>query len=259
MRKRFDVAKLGLLVAAAGMLGLMSPELSAQAQAQAQHTAGHGNSLDAGALVPLLQKGGYILLIRHERTEVPARADDYSKPTTDCMAQRNLSVAGYAGSQETGKALSALDIPVGMVLASPMCRSMDTARFMFGRTKADSRLMHHDPAGARTLDVAAADMKALVATLDPGASNIALVSHVANIWRAYSISLAEGEIAVLKKQADGIGQGDRSGDGERLWAVRADQAGSGAAGGVTITRAWAAAGRTTRCARCNRRIRAASS
>jgi len=64
MRKRFDRAKLGLLVAAAGMLGLMSPELSAQAQAQAQaqahaqHTAGHGNSLDAGALVPLLQKGG---------------------------------------------------------------------------------------------------------------------------------------------------------------------------------------------------------
>jgi len=113
MRKRFDGAKLGLLAAAAGMLGLMSPELSAQAQAQAQahaqHTAGHGNSLDAGALVPLLQKGGYILLIRHERTEVPARADDYSKPTTDCMAQRNLSVAGYAGSQETGKALSALD------------------------------------------------------------------------------------------------------------------------------------------------------
>ncbi len=205
MRKRFDGAKLGLLLAAAGMLGLMSPELSAQAHAQPQahHTAGHGNSLDAGALVPLLQKGGYILLIRHERTEVPARADDYSKPTTDCMAQRNLSVAGYAGSQETGKALSALDIPVGMVLASPMCRGMDTARFMFGRTKADARLMHHDPAGARTLDVAAADMKALVATLDPGASNIALVSHVANIWRAYSISLAEGEIAVLQKQADG--------------------------------------------------------
>jgi phosphohistidine phosphatase SixA len=171
--------------------------------ANAQPVAETSGTLDAGGLVPLLQKGGYILLIRHERTEVPARADDYSKPASDCMAQRNLSVAGYAGSQETGKALMALEIPVGTVLASPMCRGMDTARFMFGRAKPDDRLMHHDPAGSRTLQVAAADLKALIATLQPGASNIALVSHVANIWQAYGLSLAEGEIAVMQKQADG--------------------------------------------------------
>jgi len=171
--------------------------------AHAQSGSQANGTLDAGDLVPLLQKGGYILLIRHERTEVPSRADDYSKPPGDCMAQRNLSVAGYAGSQETGKALMALDIPVGSVLASPMCRGMDTARFMFGRTKPEGRLMHHDPAGERTLDVAASDLKALIATLQPGDTNIVLVSHVANIWRALSVSLAEGEIAVLQNQPDG--------------------------------------------------------
>lgn len=192
----------GAVVAALALAGVGAGGLQA-AIAQAQSAPAGNGTLDAGALVPLLQKGGYILLIRHERTEVPARADDYSKPATDCMAQRNLSVAGYAASQETGKVLAALDIPVGTVLASPMCRGMETARYMFGRAKADDRLMHHDPAGARTLDVAAADLKALVATLKPGETNIALVGHVANIWRAYNLSLSEGEIGVLQQQADG--------------------------------------------------------
>lgn len=194
----------GIFAAALAATGLAGADTAGLVPpAHAQPAAAANGTLDAGELVPLLQKGGYILLIRHERTEVPARADDYSKPPSDCMAQRNLSVAGYAASQETGKALTALEIPVGTVLASPMCRGMDTARFMFGRARADDRLMHHDPAGPRTLDVAAADMKALIATLEPDASNIALVSHVANIYRAYSISLSEGEIAVLQKQADG--------------------------------------------------------
>jgi phosphohistidine phosphatase SixA len=159
--------------------------------------------MDAGQLVPLLQKGGYILIMRHERTEIPSRDDDYSKPATDCMAQRNLSVAGYAGSVETGKAFAALNIPIGKVLASPMCRGMDTARMAFGKVEPEMRLIHHDNIPGRTPEVSGAEMRSLISELTPGETNIVLVSHIGNINRAINTIPSEGQISVVKREADG--------------------------------------------------------
>jgi phosphohistidine phosphatase SixA len=159
--------------------------------------------MDAGQLVPLLQKGGYILIMRHERTEIPSRDDDYSKPATDCMAQRNLSVAGYAGSVETGKAFAALNIPIGKVLASPMCRGIDTARMAFGKVEPEMRLIHHDNIPGRTPEVSGAEMRSLISELTPGETNIVLVSHIGNINRAINTIPSEGQISVIKREADG--------------------------------------------------------
>jgi phosphohistidine phosphatase SixA len=159
--------------------------------------------MDAGQLVPLLQKGGYILIMRHERTEIPSRDDDYSKPATDCMAQRNLSVAGYAGAVETGKALAALNIPIGKVLASPMCRGMDTARMAFGKVEPEMRLIHHDNIAGRTPEISGAEMRALINDLMPGESNIVLVSHIGNINRAINTTPSEGQISIVKREAGG--------------------------------------------------------
>ena len=49
-------------------------------------------------LIKQLKLGGHMLLIRHERTEVPSVADDYAKPSTHCRSQRNLSASGFAGA-----------------------------------------------------------------------------------------------------------------------------------------------------------------
>lgn len=157
-------------------------------------------------LIETLQGGGHILIIRHERTEVPSRRDDYTRAPDDCTAQRNLSVAGAAGAQETGVVLRALDIKVGRVITSPMCRSAETARYMFGVDyDTDARLMHSNPDGGRTLDVAEAELRTLLKELAPGLpeSNIALVSHGGNIFRVSGFGLSEGEIGVLRLGADG--------------------------------------------------------
>ncbi|MEM6267760.1 MAG: hypothetical protein AAF707_09560, partial [Pseudomonadota bacterium] len=162
--------------------------------------------LDQPALVEALQEGGLVLLIRHERTEVPSRRDDYTKAPDDCTAQRNLSIAGAAGAQETGFSLRALEIPIGRVMTSPMCRSAETARFMFGvNYESDLRLMHHDPNGERTLDIAAEEVRALLSELAPGLpdSNIALVSHGGSIFRVSGLRLTEGEIGVLSLDETG--------------------------------------------------------
>lgn len=161
---------------------------------------------DRKALVEKLQKGGYVLVIRHERTEVPSRDDDYSKASNDCRAQRNLSVSGSAGAQETGVVLRALEIKVGRVISSPMCRSAETARYMFGVDyDVDTRLMHEDPKGKRNIDVATKEFKEVLKQVAPGLpkSNIALVSHGGTIIAATGLALSEGEIGVIQLDNEG--------------------------------------------------------
>jgi hypothetical protein len=57
--------------------------------------------LTVARLIEQLRTGRNLLLIRHERTEVPSAEDDYAPPATNCITQRNLSAAGFSGAQET--------------------------------------------------------------------------------------------------------------------------------------------------------------
>ncbi|MEM6494359.1 MAG: hypothetical protein AAF650_08265 [Pseudomonadota bacterium] len=166
--------------------------------------------LSRGELIERLQQGGHILLIRHERTEVPSREDDWSADPGECRVQRNLSIAGLAGARETGVVLRALDIPVGRVLSSPMCRSADTARLMFGTGfEVHPALMHHVPGenSPRDLDAAEAETRALIAQLAPElrGTNIAMVSHGGTVFRVSGLRVSEGEVTVLEVgEAGGI-------------------------------------------------------
>ena len=159
--------------------------------------------LDTEQLIDLLKKGGAVLVIRHERTEVPSIRDDYAQPA-NCQVQRNLSVAGQAASRETGFALKALGIRFGRVLSSPMCRTMETARLMFGRAEFAPRLMHEDQARGRTEAIAGAELRAEIEALRTAASvNDVAVSHIGNIAGAYRFEPSEGEIAVMTRGTDG--------------------------------------------------------
>jgi phosphohistidine phosphatase SixA len=159
-------------------------------------------ALSASALSKRLTQGGLVIIMRHERTEVPSRFDDYSRPANDCNAQRNLSVAGIAGAAETGVAIRALKWPIGRVLSSPMCRATETARFIFNRFEVEPRLMHHDNTEARTVTVSGREMNDLLASLPRSADNTVFVSHIGNIFFAIGLQLSEGEMAILERQAD---------------------------------------------------------
>jgi broad specificity phosphatase PhoE len=161
---------------------------------------------DLASLIASLREGGLVMLIRHERTELPSREDDYARPAEDCRAQRNLSVAGAAGAAESGVVLRALAIPVGRVISSPMCRSAETARGMFGvGYETDLRLLHQDPDGARNLAIASDEMRDLLRDLAPGmaGTNIAVVGHGGMIHQLTGVRLSEGAIAVVRLSNDG--------------------------------------------------------
>jgi phosphohistidine phosphatase SixA len=160
--------------------------------------------MDTSALGQRLQRGGLVLIFRHERTNVPSHGDDYSRPANDCNAQRNLSPAGVAGAAETGVAIRELRWPIGRVLSSEMCRATETARFMFGRYEVEPRLMHHDNTEERTVTVSGREMNDLLDSLPRGGTdNTVLVSHIGNIYFAIGVRLSEGEFAVLERQEDG--------------------------------------------------------
>ncbi len=83
-------------------------------------------------LVGLLRRGDLVLLFRHASTDWGQR-DAEAVNFADRYSQRNLSEIGRAQADSIGKAVRALGLKIGTVLASPMWRCRDTAEIAFGR------------------------------------------------------------------------------------------------------------------------------
>lgn len=87
---------------------------------------------DPADLVALLKRGGLILYVRHAATNLE-QADQDVTDLTRCDLQRNLSDQGRQESRTMASAISRFEIPIGQVLSSPYCRTIDTAEIVFGR------------------------------------------------------------------------------------------------------------------------------
>ena len=152
--------------------------------------------LTGAALRDALVRGGYVLYFRHGATDF-GQNDDRMTGYEDCAQQRNLTERGRADARAIGAAIKALRIPVTTVLASPFCRTRETAELVFGHATADARVR----GGPASPDDPAryAELKALLSTPVPAGTNIAIVSH-GNPFRALAGSpyLAEGEMAVVE-------------------------------------------------------------
>jgi phosphohistidine phosphatase SixA len=92
----------------------------------------------SGELTERLRGGGHIVVFRHAGTDSSV---DMTEDLDDCSRQRNLDAAGRAESRAIGAAFERFRIPVGQVLASPFCRTRDTARLAFGRVRETRRLL----------------------------------------------------------------------------------------------------------------------
>ncbi|WP_339233679.1 histidine phosphatase family protein [Paenibacillus sp. FSL R5-0517] len=96
----------------------------------AYHTA-EASEISTSSLISDLQKGGYILYVRHGDATVGVDQPDFS--LTDCSTQRNLSALGKEQAEKYGHAIRKLNIPVHFpVEASPLCRTLQTAQIAFG-------------------------------------------------------------------------------------------------------------------------------
>jgi virginiamycin B lyase len=148
------------------------------------------------SLVEGLRRGGYVLLFRHAATDFSMV--DETRDLRDCTRQRNLNAEGRRQSRMIGGAVRRLAIPVGEVLASPYCRTRDTARLAFGRLRVSSALLsarYLPSPSARARQPAR--LRRLLAAPPRRGTNKVLVSHAFAIDDATGASLAEGEAAVV--------------------------------------------------------------
>ena len=178
-------------VAGALALGLaLAGALPAAAQPASQVQA----ELAGSALVAALRSGGYVVYFRHTATDF-SQNDDQMTGYEDCAKQRNLTDAGRAHARAIGVALRALAIPFGDVLASPFCRTRETAQLIFDRATV-SAAVRGGPAQADAGRYAA--LREILSTPVPRGANLAIVSH-GNPFRALvgGTYLAEGEAAVI--------------------------------------------------------------
>ena len=172
-------------------------------------------------IVAELKRGGYVIYFRHTSTDF-SQNDTQWKSFDDCAHQRNLTGAGRGEARAIGTAIRNLKLPIDKVMASPLCRTMETARLAFGQA---------EPVPAmRGAALPAADpnrytvLKQLFATPYPRGANLAIASHGNPFYGvAGPPYLAEGEAAVVR----GLGDNDfeviariRVGDWQALAAAR---------------------------------------
>ena len=147
------------------------------------------------AMWKLLQGGGQVVLMRHALTD-PGVGDPEGMRLDDCATQRNLSAQGIAHARRIGDAWRERKAPVGRVLASPWCRTLETARLAFGGAPQPAPALGNVFGRPEAVARQVAQMKLLVGE-KPRAGNTVMVSHGSTIHALTGVSPDTGEMVVL--------------------------------------------------------------
>ena len=152
--------------------------------------------LQGPLLLAALKRGGYVVYFRHTATDF-SKNDSAMKGFDDCENQRLLSEQGRRDAIAIGERIRALGLPVGEMLASPFCRTMDHARLMLGNVTPRNEVRE-------TQNGDYAGLKRLLAAPVARSSNRWIVGHGIP-FRAVAGAphLAEGEAAVIRPESTG--------------------------------------------------------
>jgi len=158
--------------------------------------------LKGQALITALKAGGFTLYFRHA-----VRDNSYSEgeriQMADCSTQIPLAEIGRGQSRSIGSAFRTLGIPIGDVIASPFCRTMETARLIAGRVRGDNAVAGGNPEVQQPTDFAR--LREIVATPPAAGSNRIIVGHHSGFFEglAGAPGQLEGEAAVFRQTESG--------------------------------------------------------
>jgi phosphohistidine phosphatase SixA len=161
------------------------------------------NVIDGAELIQALRGGGQVLYFRHGKTDLSTRDADRAS-LDNCSTQRILSDEGRQQMTQIGQHFKRLRIPVGSVLASPYCRTLDTARLAFGKVTAERDLAHTVTADAAVTRLRAQALSKLLATAPAAGTNTVLSGHTGNLQEATGIWPSPEGVAIVFKP-DGRG------------------------------------------------------
>ncbi len=164
--------------------------------------------LTGGTLVEALRGGGFNIYFRHAATNWSQsdrldRADDWLSCKSSKL--RQLSDAGRGDATAVGQAMRRLRIPVSEVLASPYCRTVETARLLgLGAVTPSTDVMNLRAAayfGGRGAIVASAQK--LLSTAPQSGGNRVIVAHGNVAREATPVYPGEGEAVVFAPDNNG--------------------------------------------------------
>lgn len=180
-------------------LGLFATAVVAASVAASEPPA----ALTGLSLVQALKAGGYNIYFRHVATDW-SQSDDVRRAgdwlSCDPARIRQLSAAGRETAKALGAAIRALGIPVGSVLASPYCRTVETARLMdLGEVQTTTDVMNLRVAEYFDGRAAIAQRARKRLAMAPAAgTNTIVVAHGNVAGLATGVHLGEGEGAVFR-------------------------------------------------------------
>ena len=180
-------------------LGLLASLLAVCALVSAQPAV----ELSGAELVNALRKGGYNIYFRHAATDW-SRSDNVHEAgdwtSCDPSRMRQLSDEGRRTARAAGDAIRSLGVPVGRVLASPYCRTVETARLMnLARVETSTDIMNLRAAkyfGGRNAIRQRA--RARLATAPAAGTNTVLVAHGNVARESTDVYPSEGEGIVFR-------------------------------------------------------------
>lgn len=169
---------------------------------------------EAEKVVPMLEHGGYVIVLRHGATD-PRQSDVYPLDLSDMTKQRQLSEHGRASARAIGAALAKDGIPIGQVYTSQLNRAVETGRLVSARSVTPLADLNDSSAGSASAMAGQAgggsdrhgDALRRMASMKPGAgANTLIVTHKTNVADAFGkplADIAEGEAAVFEPNGSG--------------------------------------------------------
>jgi len=166
------------------------------------------------ALLPSLQQGGYVIVLRHGATD-PRQQDVYPLNYEDMTKQRQLSEQGKEVARQTGAAFTSLGIPIGNVFTSRLNRAVETGRLVAGKDVISKEELTDSGLGSASAMAgssvtgnlrSATALRQLVNTRPDFHTNTLVVTHKTNIQDAFGkmwADITEGESLLFKP--DGFG------------------------------------------------------
>lgn len=157
-------------------------------------------------LVLTLQKGGYIIYMRHPRTN-PDQADTDPLNLDNIKAQRHLTDEGRTQAKAVGEAFRTLKIPVDKVISSKFYRAQEAAKLLgvaevtTSTDVSEGGLVVSPNENNRRTKA----LRQLLGTPPTAGKNTVIVSHKPNLIDAGGkdfVDTSEGEAAIFQPLGD---------------------------------------------------------
>lgn len=140
---------------------------------------------DAQIILDLLREGGYVIYVRHTSTDRSQSDTDLSS----CETQRNLDDQGRDDAGFIGRVFPLLEIPVGNLISTQYCRTLETTQLAFGEP--NEVILRTD---------LEANINSILATVPEEGTNTIIVAHTGSLFNFTDVQsvFEEGDALIFE-------------------------------------------------------------